>query len=55
MYYLKAIKTVNIIYGSNKKEDLIIKDFSNSNLAGDYDTKKSNSSFIFILNSGPAS
>lgn len=50
--YLKATKTIRIIYDSNKKRNLTIKNYFNSNRVRDYAIKKSTSGFIFILNGG---
>ncbi len=53
MRHLKATRTLGITYGREKGRDLIIKDYSDSNWAGDHVTRKSTSGFIFILNGGP--
>lgn len=51
MHYLKATKTVVIIYGNGEGSgNLIIKGYSNSNWVGDYACRKLTSGFIFILN-----
>lgn len=55
MQYLKATKTMGIIYGGEEGRDLIIKGYSDSNWAGDHVTKKSTSGFIFMLNGCPVS
>ncbi len=56
MRYLKATKTVGIMYGNGEGSgDLIIKGYSDSNWAGDHATRKSTSGFIFMLNDGPVS
>lgn len=55
LQYLKTTKTVGITYGSNEKGDLTIRGYSDSNWAGDYATRKSSFSFIFMLNGGPVS
>ncbi len=53
--YFKATRTRGITYGGEKKEDMIIKGYSNSDWAGDHATRKSTSGFIFMLNGGPVS
>lgn len=53
--YVKATKTIGIVYDDNRKEDLIIRDYFDSDQTKDYATKKSISGFIFILNGGPVS
>ncbi len=55
MQYLKATRTLGIKYGGEEGGDLIIKDYSDSDWAGDHATKKSTSGFIFMLNGGPVS
>lgn len=54
MRYLKAIKSVGIIYGKEEGGggNLTIKEYSNSEWAGNYTTKKSTSGFLFMLNKG---
>lgn len=47
--YLKVTKTIEIIYKSNERGDLIIKGYLNSNWAKKYVIKKSNLGFVFIL------
>lgn len=49
-HYLKAIRDVGITYEREQGGDLTIKEYSNSNCAGDYVTRKSTSGFILILN-----
>lgn len=53
--YLKAIKTLGITYGGEKKVDLNMKGYSDFNEVGDHITKKLTSRFIFTLNGGPIS
>lgn len=52
--YLKAKRLVAITSSGEerKRRDLIIKKFFNSDRTGNHAKKKSNSSFIFILNGG---
>lgn len=52
MQYLKVISTIKITYGTEKREELIIKIYFNFDWASDYNIKKSISEFIFILNGG---
>lgn len=52
---MKVTKTVGIIYGGNKKGDLRIRGYSDSDWAGEHATRKSTSSFIFMINRGPVS
>lgn len=55
LWYLKAIKTVEITYGGNKKGDLTTRGYSDSDSAGNHAKKKSTSGFIFMLNGRPVS
>ena len=55
MQYLKATKTLDIMYNKEEGSNLIIKSYFNSNWASDNITKKSTSDFIFMLNRGPVS
>ncbi len=50
--YLKGTKDRGIVYGQST---LTIKRYSNSDWAGDKDSKKSTSSYIFMLNGDPVS
>lgn len=52
LQYLKAIKETRITYREKQGGDLIIKEYSNSDLAGDHITRKSISRYIFMLNRG---
>ena len=47
--YLKATRTIEIMYGRDQEGELIIKGYSDSDLASDQATRKSTSGFIFIL------
>lgn len=47
--YLKVTETIEIIYKSNQRGDLIIKGYLNFNWAKNYVIKKSNLGFVFIL------
>lgn len=48
--YLKAIKDVGIIYKKEQRRDLTIREYFDSNWAGDHITRKSTLGFIFMLN-----
>lgn len=47
---MKVTNTIKIIYGKQKREELIIKGQFNFNWASDYAKKQSISGFIFMLN-----
>lgn len=47
--YLKGTKSMSIVYNSNS--ELI--GYSDSDFAGDLDTRKSNTGYIFLMNGGP--
>lgn len=53
--YLKATRKTRITYREEQEDDLIIKEYSNSNWAGDHSTKKLMSEYIFMLNRRPIS
>lgn len=53
MQYLKATKTLDIIYDGKKGDDLIIKSYLDSDQVGDNKIRKSISRFIFIVNRRP--
>ncbi len=48
--YPKATKTVEITCSGDKKKDPIIRGYFDSDWAGEYATRKSNSGFISMLN-----
>ncbi|XP_031267729.1 secreted RxLR effector protein 161-like [Pistacia vera] len=47
--YLKGIKSVGILFRRNKRKDGCIEGFVNANYAGDFDRRKSTSTFVFTL------
>lgn len=51
--YLKGSRERGITYGGQNK--LLVEEYSDSDWAGDKESRKSTSSFIFILNGGPVS
>ena len=53
LYYLKRSREHGITYKG--EESLILKGYSDYDWAGDKDSRKSTSGFIFMLNSGPVS
>ncbi len=54
MRYLKATCTLGITYGGEER-DLIIKSFSDFDLAGNHASRKSTFRFVFMLNGGSVS
>ncbi len=52
MQYLKATQKLDIKYGGEEKEDLIIQSYSVSDYAGDHATRKLTLKLMFMLNGG---
>lgn len=52
MRYLKATRSVDISYGRKERrgKNFTIKEYSNSDWAGDHATKKLTFDFVFMLN-----
>ncbi|UYV68055.1 hypothetical protein LAZ67_5002921 [Cordylochernes scorpioides] len=52
--YLKATKNISICFGGSSCTTTLI-GFSDADFAGDLDTRKSNTGYVFMLNNGPIS
>lgn len=53
--YLKGSRDRGITYGGLDQEDLLVEGYSDSDWAGDKESRRSTSGFIFMLNGGPVS